>query len=330
MIPNPKTSDCHNYYNAICKAVVGCNVRDTEGLARRLATYSNYNLLRAPMQHGNYFDHKPCWILVPACSLQDILDWKKDATYPVLAVANRCGATKAEDAYLSMCTLMYNDTHDNSKYLKRSKCKKDEFVNATKNLRAMTLAMAETLIGNKECKFIRPDKCLQEKKIDMTDEVYQFISKRLNDRTADEEKGGEKSPGTEGSKIPKTWYDAVQFSETRKSLGAGIKLPKEAKEGPDPTRGEELLQFVVDPDRLDLYPDPMLLLIKAAVNWSWSCGQKLLPACGCANEEEEEEEELVVPSTPVPTMIEFQPVPVTPDDNDDASLSSIVPIAHFN
>lgn len=67
----------------------------------------------------------------------------------------------------------------------------------------------------------------------------------------------------------------------------------------------------------DLYPDPMLLLIKAAVNWSWWCGQKLLPACGCANEEEEE---LVASSTPVPATIEFKTVPVTPDDDDDVSV----------
>ncbi|CAB9524516.1 hypothetical protein SEMRO_1546_G281450.1 [Seminavis robusta] len=70
-----------------------------------------------------------------------------------------------------------------------------------------------------------------------------------------------------------------------------------------------LLQFEVDPSKLDLSPDPMLLLIKAAVNWSWCCGQKLLPACGRSNEEEEEEE-LVAPSTPIPTTIGCKPVPV--------------------
>lgn len=224
-----------------------------------------------------------------------------------------------------MCPHMYNDTNDDTVDLKRSKCKEKEFVQATNNLREMTLAMAETLVGNKECTSIQPDAFLNGK-VDvnnMRQNNYELISKKLKDKTADEEKGGEKSPGTEGSVHRPHDYDAVQFAETRKSLQRGIKLPK-AHEGPDPTSGAELLQFVVDPERLDLYPDPMLLLIKAAVNWSWWCGQKLLPACGCANEEEEEEEELVVPSTPVPTMIEFQPVPVTPDDNDDASLIFLV------
>lgn len=75
---------------------------------------------------------------------------------------------------------------------------------------------------------------------------------------------------------------------------------------------------------LDLCPDPMLLLVKAATNWSWWCGQQLLPACGLANEEEEKEEEVVRPSTLVPTEIEVKPVPVTPDDEDDLSVWLLV------
>jgi hypothetical protein len=307
MIPDPNTSDCHNYYNAICQAVVGCPVRDTKLLARRLATESEYNLLRAPYLHENYFDHKPCWILVPACPLPNILKWKTEDTYPVLAVACGCGGTTKEEAYQMMCSRMYNDTYDDTNddtmYLKRSKCKEEEFVQATNNLREMTLAMAETLVGNKESTSIQPYAILNGKEDvnKMSENDYELISKKLKDKTADEEKGGEKSPGTEGSDYvhsPRA-YDEVQFAETRKSLQKGIKLPK-ALEGPDPTSGAELLQFVVDPKRLDLYPDPMLLLIKAAVNWSWWCGQKL------------DQEELVVPSTPVPTMIEFD-VPLVLD-----------------
>jgi len=155
MIPDPNTSDCHNYYNAICQAVVGCPVRDTKLLARRLATESKYNLLRMPYYHGNYFDHKPCWILVPACPLKNILEWKTEDTYPVLAVACGCGGTTEEEAYKMMCPFMYNDTSDDTTYLKRSKCKEEEFVQATNNLREMTLAMAETLVGKKRI-YIHP------------------------------------------------------------------------------------------------------------------------------------------------------------------------------
>merc|ERR1712224_876802 len=148
----------------------------------------------------------------------------------------------------------------------------EEFVQATINLREMTLAIAETLVGNKESTSIQPDAILNGKEDvnKMSQNDYELISKKLKDKTADEEKGGEKSLGTEGSDYVHSSraYDAVQFAETRKSLQKGIKLPK-ALEGPDPAAsGAELLQFVVDPKKLDLYPDPMLLLIKASVNWS--------------------------------------------------------------
>jgi len=58
---------------------------------------------------------------------------------------------------------MYNDTNDDTVDLKRSKCKEKEFVQATNNLREMTLAMAETLVGNKECTSIQPDAFLNGK-----------------------------------------------------------------------------------------------------------------------------------------------------------------------
>ena len=82
----------------------------------------------------------------------------------------------------------------------------------------------------------------------------------------------------------------------------------------------EVLKFAIDPNKTDFVPDPILLLMKAAINWSWRCRQKLYPACGshCM----EEEKELVVPSTPIPSEIEFvhvSAVPVTPDSEDNLS-----------
>ena len=150
----------------------------------------------------------------------------------------------------------------------------------------------------------------------MRDGDLKYIKRKLKSKTAEEEDG--KMSGEEESEKSRTDlqvedYHKVQFEETRTSLKNGIKLP-EAKPELDLNHCE-LFQFEVDPARkLDLYPDPMLLLIKAAINWSWSCNQKLLPACGRVNEEEEEEE-LVGPSTPIPTEIEFKSVPVTPDDD---------------
>jgi len=80
----------------------------------------------------------------------------------------------------------------------------------------------------------------------------------------------------------------------------------------------EVLKFTINPEETDLVPDPMLLLMKAAINWSWRCDQKLLPACGSVYSEEEEPR--FAPSTIIPFVIEFAPMPETPDD-DDLSFS---------
>jgi hypothetical protein len=65
------------------------------------------------------------------------------------------------------------------------------------------------------------------------------------------------------------------------------------------------------PTATDFIPDAMLLLIKAAINLSWRCDQKLLPAC------EGEGEESVAPDAPIPTVIKCRHVPVTSDSGDD-------------
>ena len=308
MIPNPKSTYCYKYYSAICQAVLGIRCNDAsrlEKMAKGVAE-SDYNFLRASHnKHGDYFDSKPCWILVPACPFKKIRDWNSNDSYPVLAVAR---------GFSMMCHFGYNDKSFVPEdvrvgVLKRSRCKKNEFDEATQNLRQMTLAMAETLVGQNFN--IRPDQSLRTRHV--KDEDIEYIKSKLKSKTAEEEGGKMSGEESEKSKTYlKVDYHKVQFEETRKSLNNGIKLP-EAKPELDLDRCE-LFQFEVDPARkLDLYPDPMLLLIKAAINWSWSCNQNLFPACGRANEEEEEEE-LVDPSTPIPTEIEFKSVPVTPDD----------------
>ena len=101
------------------------------------------------------------------------------------------------------------------------------------------------------------------------------------------EEGVEESGGEESETLQRPLhtedYHIAQFQDTTESLkNDGVRLPK-AKNDLD-LDSCELLQFEVDPTtEIDLYPDPMLLLIKAAINWSWCCRQKLLPACGRAN-----------------------------------------------
>ena len=60
------------YYVSICQAVVGfesTKVHRLEKIAKGLAD-SKYNFLRAPIFHGEYFDKRPSWILVPACPFE--------------------------------------------------------------------------------------------------------------------------------------------------------------------------------------------------------------------------------------------------------------------
>ena len=196
-----------------------------------------------------------------------------------------------------------------------------EFEQATHNLQEMTLAMAETLVGKRK---IRPDNILRNHEID-NDDDYNDVKNKLmakNPEIKDDTKSGEDSEGKskveEGSaRSPRSRrkedYHYVLFSETRKSLKSGVILPTVAS-GLDFNKAE-LLQFMVDPESgIDLWPDPMLLLIKATINWSWYCGQKLLPACG-GNSQQEDEEELVAPTTPIPAVVTVKPAPVTPDDD---------------
>jgi len=292
MIPNNESSNCFKYYNVVCQAVLGFYSEDgakLERIAKEMAEVK-YNFLRARItNHEICYDNKPCWILVPACSLQEVLDWEPTKAYPVLAVANRAPGVEVEEAYRRLCP----DPYTGEKFdveagvLKRWKCTRPAFHEATENLRQMTLAMAETLVG--EGFEVKPDETLRPQNPTPAKEDCSNIIKKLQSK------------------------DKAQFEETRKSLNEdGIKLPQAMPEIGD-LDDYELLLFEVDPSaKLDVYPDPMLLLIKAAINWSWFCGQKLLPTyCGSANEEDEgeegeesdvEEEE----SPPIPTTIEFK------------------------
>ena len=309
MIPNRQKSKrggapqtCYKFYNVICQPPIGFSTKDRQRLERiafEMADCS-LNFLRAPAYHGQYLDVSPCWILLPACSFDSIKTWTPGTAYPVLAVANGYEDLTTEDAYRFLSSKPYNDLNFDertAKAFKRSKCTKDQLVDATENLRKMVLAMAETLVGrNGEVK------------------PYELL---LNS------KGQFKECPSDRDQWNKEHYDIDLFGATIRSIKEfGVQVPKlesGLEENPD-LDGVELLVCHLNPEQVDLYPDPMLLLMKAAINWSWYCGQKLLPACGSLNMKmdddiEEEEDEEMVPTTPVPVCIEFRPMPVsvTPD-----------------
>jgi hypothetical protein len=233
-------------------------------------------------------------------------EWEPGMKYPVLAVANGDERIPSSQAYASLCRKPYHDmfyNEETSTGFRRSKCNKTHLDTATTNLRTIVLAMAESLVGRKSK--VSPDHPLIEWK-----------AKKEKRRTSNAK--SVKPP--QNNKI-KEDYDTELFEDTVRSIReSGGKLPKvkEDLEGNENLDGVELLQFWVDQKKVDLYPDPMLLLVKAAINWSWYCEQKLLPACGCATVNDEKAEEgdaLLVPSTPIPTIIECLAMPVSPDDH---------------
>ena len=122
MIPNVNNSTCYKYFITICQAVLGIDCRDQvrlEKIASGLAE-SDYNFICAPREHGNYFDHQPCWILVPACPLDSIKNWSPGDAYPVLAVANSSGGIDVEMAYQIMCPFVYDGDNFDAKERKNS------------------------------------------------------------------------------------------------------------------------------------------------------------------------------------------------------------------
>lgn len=312
MIPNrqkynkrggtPQT--CYKYYGVICQSVLGFSTKDSQRLERiafEMADCS-LNFLRAPVNHGPYLDENPCWILVPACSFNFIKTWTPGEAYPILAVANGCTEDiTTEDAYRFLSSRSYNDrdfSERTAKTFKRSKCTKGQLDEATENLRKMVLAMAETLVGrNGEVK------------------PYESL---LNSKGR-----GFKELPPEKDQWNKEHYDIDLFEATMLSVkNNGVRVPKLERglEGNPDLDGVELLVCHLNPDQVDLYPDPILLLVKAAINWSWYCDQKLLPACGSLNIKRDDgidgdKDEEIVPTTPVPECIELRPTPgwVTPD-----------------
>jgi hypothetical protein len=245
------------------------------------------NLLRAPGVHGELYDEKPCWIFVPICTLKFIKEWEYLQGYEVMAIAGGwegLGRTvKVTDAYSSMCQNYYN--HEGAGHFKLSRCERKDLEEATARMCDMALALAETLVG-------------REDKISPVDL---------------------QSAGCGGSapkpRDPKT----TLLTETQEKMKEdGIVLPQLRND--IDYDSVQVLKFRIDPDKTDLVPDPMLLLMKADINWSWRCGQKVLPACGTVNTAGEEKVD-VPPTTPIPSSIEFKPNPVTPETDVDDDLS---------
>lgn len=297
MVPD---SGCYPSYGVSCSAALGVSGGDQKflrNLAQRMQS-SRFNLLRAPGVHGEWYDAKPAWIFVPICERNDIINWDPKTPYWAMAIAGGWGECQnpvsVEDAYSSLCVFPYNN-EDHIRPL--MKCDGNDIQKATDRLSDMVLALADTLLDAGE-DTITP--------LTLQDQAHGG-------------NGGSVQSSRHGSGVPKAPpRDDKKVTVLKNAIAAlkkdGVKVPMLKKD--INLESLELVKFLVNPEKVDLYPDPWLLLMKAAINWSWRCGQKLYPACRSVHSEEEEEEEWDVPSTPVPTIIECGPLPVTPDFGD--------------
>jgi uncharacterized membrane protein YgcG len=279
MVPE---SNCRFPYGVYLQAVYGESSDDKKFL-RELADKTvdlDLNLLRAPGVHGELFDTNPCWILVPICDRDFIKNWNPEERYDVLAIAGgftRVGvAITKETANKGLCTHPYHM----EKYIQAGKAHPLSRC-SKQDIEVATSRLSETVLALADTLFV-------------ADGAVSPID--LEERGTDTE-------------------DMTTLLEkTRKSIeNSGVVLPLAPKNFDD---NLQVLKCSIDPKHTDLIPDPMLLLMKAAINWSWRCGQKLLPACGSVHSDNEEARSLTAPYTPIPKFVEVVPA-VTPDDDDD-------------
>ncbi|CAB9519564.1 expressed unknown protein [Seminavis robusta] len=178
---------------------------------------------------------------------------------------------------------MYRDDEEKNP----KKCEPDDIRTATRNLSNMVLALADTLMDKKGLSVV-----------DLFEQSELAKRKGKGNSQAEDKRLGvlkdaKKEIEKDGVFVPVLVSDASEHLESLK-----------------------VVKFTIDASETDLVPDPMLLLIKAAINWSWRCGQKLLPACGSV-QSEGEDAELTVSTPPCIVVIGPKPVPVTPVSEDD-------------
>ena len=242
-------SNCKYPFAVSCQAVCGVSISDASELKKFAdgMVKSDTNFLRTPSNHGLMFDNSPCWIFVPIISKEELHEWKKGQGYEVLAIAGKFDENRtpitSNEAYRSLCTKPYHDLDDNGGvFLKRSNCSPADLHKATNLLADMVLALADSLTEEEEEGKISPFTCL--------------IAKKKGDKD----------------------YKLKMLLDTKKSIKKkGVCIPKLLRKEDEELENIEVFKFSLDSEKTDYVPDPMLLLIKVAVNWSWRCGQKLLP-----------------------------------------------------
>ena len=276
---------------------------------------SPWNFLVLPGSHSHYFDHmeKGAVILLPIWDLERL--WCPGQCYDVLVVASN------ESAYKWMGL---QPNHINEKpWL--AKATRQDIVSATEFLSNMVKALADQL-ANESHDFFNEATREQNKGLSVIVELRHSSS-----QTSGSSENGSNNSATDmddsaTSLPPRPREQQNKLCEFKNKLSALEKVRKQLQEsgtvpvpklsiGGDDGEAFQVLKvkYAEFLSKDELIPDPYLVTLKAAINWSALQEMKLLPACRCATVTEDES---------VSSISSLQEISVLQCEVDDSSVLS--------
>jgi predicted transcriptional regulator len=238
-----------------------------------------HNFVPLHSDHRTYYDANPQLMLLPNLSLSKIKDWKEDEPYDVLVFVasphkNVDGLTCAEIYRTVLANFDWDKFNDQTDI-----CSEKELDDAFKVLRHFITALAHSLKQQ-----------IPQTLLDLPNLTKE--SSKNNNSNNKKKKGGKRPPPSPSSSRPSSpsgsqeeegkpkegeWMSKKEeLEKAREELEKEFSLPFRSKNASKKPRRPVLKVFLNGP----VYPDPWLLMIKAAVNFSWiAYGYKLLPAC---------------------------------------------------
>lgn len=274
----PESQNCAPAYGLyLSRAVLGIDIDESDekkmeklkALGLKMRQNKFENLVWLPDPHQDQFDLNGEWILVPIVTSDFLKEWTPGQGYYIMVVA--------DGPYFDP---IFADTVDTEKI------KDIQHVNyhklhgglRHKDYRQSSMAVYDNV--RERCE--KPD--------------FQLATDRLCDavKAHADILDGRRSSNEEPRKInPMTIYNATNSTKEHKAalgdvqinLSSGeVKVPALKKDNLD---GLEVMKVWVEGDAT---PDPALLVMKAAINWSNWVGGKLLPGCGKGVYDSDDEE----------------------------------------
>jgi len=203
-----------------------------------------------PANHGPLYDENPCWMVVPILDTNEVKKWtgleednETKKGYWVMLIAGKHSRENGKaytDEEAYMPLIDVGYTTDYDRVDGELKREKCE----PEDIRKATVVLLSAV------------KAMSETLIGRSDKVSPF---NLFD---------EIGVNSKKERLLKVAEDIRQY---------GVLIPEYARGYDDPNL--QVIKVYLDPT-LTSVPDPMLLLVKAAITWSERNNQKLLPACG--------------------------------------------------